>query len=116
MTTGQIKQAEDDPIAEAPVEGASRQALPRWIWLCLAAGVLVLGFVIYTGIHARATAESNLVQATDESSLPTVAVVHPNPQRLSRAGDRASRQRHGVHRHPDLMRAPADISRPGMPI
>jgi RND family efflux transporter MFP subunit len=79
MTTGQIKQAEVDPIAEAPVAGASRQALPRWIWLCLAAGVLVLGFVVYTGIHARATAESNLVQATDESSLPTVAVVHPTP-------------------------------------
>jgi RND family efflux transporter MFP subunit len=79
MTTGQIKQAEVDPIAEAPVEGASRPALPRWIWLCLAAGVLVLGFVIYTGIHARATAESNLVQATDASALPTVAVVHPTP-------------------------------------
>ncbi len=77
MTTGRIKQAEVNPIAEAPVERASRQAVPRWIWLCLAAGVLVLGFVIYTGIHARATAESNLVQATDQSSLPTVAVVHP---------------------------------------
>ncbi len=79
MTTGQIKQAEVGPIAEAHVEGASTQALPRWIWLCLAAGVLVLGFVIYAGIHARATAESSLVQATDESSLPTVAVIHPTP-------------------------------------
>ncbi len=79
MTTGQIKQAEVDPAPEAPVEGASTAAFPRWIWLCLAAGVLALGFVIYTGIHARTTAESNLVQATDESSLPTVAVVHPIP-------------------------------------
>ncbi len=79
MTTGQIKQAEVDPLAEAPVERASTPALSRWVWLCLAAGVLVLAFVIYTGIHARATAESNLVQATDETSLPTVAVVHPNP-------------------------------------
>lgn len=79
MTSGQIKQTEVGPIAETPVEGASAQALPRWIWLCLVAGVLVLGFVIYTGIHARATAESSLVQATDESSLPTVAVIHPTP-------------------------------------
>ena len=79
MTTGQIKQAEVDPLTEAPVEAVSTKALPRWIWLCLAAGVLVLGLVIYTGIHARATAESSLVEATDESSLPTVAVVHPSP-------------------------------------
>jgi RND family efflux transporter MFP subunit len=79
MTTGQIKQAEVDPLTEAPVEGASTPAFPRWVWLCLAAGVLGLGFVIYTGIHARTSAESSLVQATDESSLLTVAVVHPNP-------------------------------------
>ncbi len=79
MTIGEIKPVEANPVAEAPVEGASQQAFPRWIWLCLAVGVLVLGFVIYTGIHARATAESNLVQATGESSLPTVAVVHPTP-------------------------------------
>ncbi len=55
MTTGQIKQAEVDPLTEAPVEGASTAAFPRWVWLCLAAGVLGLGFVIYTGIHARTT-------------------------------------------------------------
>ena len=74
MTIGQIKQTEADPATE---EGSG--ALFRWIWVCLAAGVLVLGVVIYIGLHSRATAESNLVQATDESAMPTVVVVHPAP-------------------------------------
>jgi RND family efflux transporter MFP subunit len=74
MTIGQIKQTEADPAIEE-----RSGALFRWIWVCLAAGVLVLGFVIYLGLHSRATAESNLVQATDESAIPTVVVIHPAP-------------------------------------
>jgi len=82
MAMGQIKQTEGeaDPAAEAAVDGARRQqAFPRWIWLCLAAGVLALGLVIYTGVHSRGTAERKLVQATDESAVLTVAVIHPAP-------------------------------------
>ena len=115
MTSGQIKQTEVGPIAETPVEGASAQALPRWIWLCLVAGVLVLGFVIYTGIHARAIAESSLVQATDESSLPTVAVIHPTPSG-SAAQEIVLPGNVTAFINTPLVPAPAGISRPGMPI
>ena len=80
MTIGQIKPAEADPDAEAAIDGTRRQpAFPRWVWPCLAAGVLVLALLIYAGIHSRGTAESKLVQATDESAVLTVAVIHPVP-------------------------------------
>ena len=74
MTIGQMKQTEVGPAAQ---EG--RGTLPQWVWWCLAAGVLVLAFVIYSGLHSRAAAEANLVKATDESAIPIVAVIHPSP-------------------------------------
>ena len=76
MAIGQIKPTEADA---APEEGRLQQALPLWIWVCLAAGVLALGIVIYIGVHSRARADASLVQATDEDAVPTVAVVHPAP-------------------------------------
>lgn len=76
MTTGQIKQTETDAV---PEEDRLQQALPLWIWVCLAAGVLVLGIVIYLGLHSRSVADANLVHSTDEEAVPTVTVVHPAP-------------------------------------
>ena len=76
MTIGQMKQTEADA---APEERKLQQALPLWIWVCLAAGVLALGIVIFIGLHSRSVAEANLVRTTDEDLVPTVAVIHPVP-------------------------------------
>ena len=42
-----------------------------------AAALASLAFLIYTGIHSRAVAESRLKQRTEEAAIPTVAVVFP---------------------------------------
>jgi RND family efflux transporter MFP subunit len=49
----------------------------------LAAIVLVLGIVIYSGIHERAQAESNLGVSTERAAVPIVNVVEPSSAGLS---------------------------------
>jgi RND family efflux transporter MFP subunit len=50
----------------------------RWWLFGLAAAVLVLGFIIYSGIHQRALAESRLGASTEQAAVPTVSVVQPS--------------------------------------
>jgi RND family efflux transporter MFP subunit len=45
--------------------------------LVAAAAVAALAFLIYSGIHSRAVAESRLKERTEEAAIPTVAVVFP---------------------------------------
>jgi RND family efflux transporter MFP subunit len=45
--------------------------------LVAAAALIVLGLMIYSGIHSRAAAESRLTRRTQEAAVPTVAVVFP---------------------------------------
>src|SRR6266851_3514827 len=45
--------------------------------LVAAAALAALAFLIYSGIHSRAAAESRLKQRTEEAAIPTVAVVFP---------------------------------------
>ena len=73
MTTGQIKQAEVDPLTEAPVEGEARPPFPDGYGCAWRLGFWgsVLSFIPASTPAPRA--ESSLVQATDESSLLTVA-------------------------------------------
>jgi RND family efflux transporter MFP subunit len=47
-------------------------------FLLLAAAAVALGAVIYSGIHARAVADTNLTRATAQAAIPTVNVVSPN--------------------------------------
>jgi RND family efflux transporter MFP subunit len=47
------------------------------IAILVAAAVGALAFLIYSGIHSRAAAESRLKQRTEEAAIPTVAVVFP---------------------------------------
>jgi RND family efflux transporter MFP subunit len=54
-----------------------------WLFFGLAAIVLVLGFVIYSGIHERAQAESTLGASTERAAVPTVNVVEPSSAGLS---------------------------------
>jgi RND family efflux transporter MFP subunit len=61
---------------------ASKPSSP-WLLFGLAAIVLVLGIVIYSGIHERAQAESNLGVSTERAAVPIVNVVEPSSAGLS---------------------------------
>jgi RND family efflux transporter MFP subunit len=54
-----------------------------WLFIGLAATVLVLGIVIYSGIHERAHAESSLGVSTERAAVPAVNVVEPSSAGLS---------------------------------
>lgn len=61
---------------------ASKPSSP-WLLFGLAAIVLVLGIVIYSGIHERAQAESSLGVSTERAAVPIVNVVEPSSAGLS---------------------------------
>ena len=54
-----------------------RRLLSRSLFVGLGAAALLLGVVIYSGIHQRATAASNLGTATERAAIATVNVVEP---------------------------------------
>ena len=60
------------PAPPAPSKPAS-----SWWLVGLAAAVLVLGTVIYSGIHERAQAASALGVSTERAAVPIVSVVQP---------------------------------------
>jgi RND family efflux transporter MFP subunit len=59
-----------------PAPAPSKPSSP-WLWIGLALVVIVLGVVIYSGIHERAAAESSLGNSTERAAVPTVNVVQP---------------------------------------
>jgi RND family efflux transporter MFP subunit len=67
----EVTETNKDLLVPAP-SGSS-----RWWLVGLAAAVLVLGFIIYSGIHQRAQAESRLGTSTEQAAVPTVSVVQP---------------------------------------
>jgi RND family efflux transporter MFP subunit len=67
----EVTATNQEPLAPIP-SGSS-----RWWVIGLAAAVLVLGFIIYSGIHERAQAESRLGASTEQSAVPTVSVIQP---------------------------------------
>src|ERR1700722_3613170 len=67
----EVTETNQEPLVPAP-SGSS-----RWWLVGLAAAVLVLGFVIYSGIHQRAQAESRLGTSTEQAAVPTVSVIQP---------------------------------------
>src|SRR5207244_12034519 len=68
-----------DVPSGATAQGAGRppQGRGHLAFLGLAAAVVVLGVVIYTGIRARVAANVTLAQATAQAAIPTVNVVYP---------------------------------------
>jgi RND family efflux transporter MFP subunit len=68
-----VTQTETQPPAPVPSGPSS-----RWLFVGLAAAVLVLGIVISSGIHERAHAESALGVSTERAAVPTVDVVQPS--------------------------------------
>ena len=67
----EVTATNQEPLAPIP-SGSS-----RWWVIGVAAAVLVLGFIIYSGIHERAQAESRLGASTEQSAVPTVSVIQP---------------------------------------
>jgi RND family efflux transporter MFP subunit len=56
---------------------ASSKPLSHWLLAGLAGAALILGTVIYSGIHERAHAETALGVRTERAAVPTVNVVQP---------------------------------------
>jgi RND family efflux transporter MFP subunit len=75
--SSEVTQTETERPAPVP-SGPS-----RWLLVGLAAAVLVLGIVIYSGIHERAQAENALGVSTERAAVPTVNVVQPTSGALS---------------------------------
>jgi RND family efflux transporter MFP subunit len=63
--------------SSGPHHQTGRQPLSRSLFVGLAVAALLLGVVIYSGIHQRAMAASNLGAATDRAAIAAVNVVEP---------------------------------------
>jgi RND family efflux transporter MFP subunit len=64
-------------VGQAGPKPAPSKRSSLWLLAGLAAALLVLGAVIYSGIHERVHAESTLGVRTEQAALPTVNVVQP---------------------------------------
>ena len=71
---------ETDMARLAPVPSGPSS---RWLLVGLSAAAIVLGIVIYSGIHERAQAESTLGVRTERAAVPTVTVVQPTSGAVS---------------------------------
>jgi RND family efflux transporter MFP subunit len=71
--SSEVTQTDNERLAPVPSKLSS-----RWLLLGLAAALLLLGIVIYSGIHERALAESTLGVVTERAAVPTVNVVQPS--------------------------------------
>src|SRR3981189_3166625 len=68
--------------SEQPRSAPSKPSLP-WLLAGLAAAVLILGTVIFSGIRERAHAETTLGVSTERAAVPTVNVVRPTSGAVS---------------------------------
>jgi RND family efflux transporter MFP subunit len=71
--TIEVQPVQPSPDGFHPGQGPRR----RTAILVAAAALAALVFVVYSGIHSRASAEARLKQRTEEAAIPTVAVVFP---------------------------------------
>src|SRR5260370_41808591 len=77
-TTRQPETSNGPPIQPGPEGLHPGPGLWRQTTILVAvAAFAALAFLIYSGIHSRAIAESRLKQRTEEAAIPTVAVVFP---------------------------------------
>jgi len=76
----------NETIADKGPQSGMLQPLPpaqepisRWLYIGLGTAAVLLGVVVYSGIHDRALAEDNLGHATERAAVPAVTVVRPKP-------------------------------------
>jgi RND family efflux transporter MFP subunit len=72
--TGLIQASQNNSVQPTQIE---RQPLSRSLFAGLGVAALLLGVVIYSGIHQRAVAASSLGAATERAAIATVNVVEP---------------------------------------
>ena len=70
-----LKQASQDSSGQRPQ--TARQPLSRSLFVGLGVAALLLGVVVYSGIHQRAMAASNLGAATERAAIAAINVVEP---------------------------------------
>ena len=68
-------QSSQDSSGQRPP--TERQPLSRSLFVGLGVAALLLGVIIYSGIHQRAMAASNLGTATERAAIAAVNVVEP---------------------------------------
>ena len=73
-----------------PIQSSETQPAPpanashvRWLSFLLFMAAVLLGIVIYSGIHQRAEAQRRLGVATERAAITPVNVVHPQPAAAS---------------------------------
>jgi RND family efflux transporter MFP subunit len=76
--SSEVTQTDSEPLAPVHPTPSSRRLL-----VGLAAAALVLGIVIYSGVHERAQAESALGVSTERAAVPIVNVVQPTSGTVS---------------------------------
>jgi len=76
--SSEVIQTDTEGLAPVPPAPSS-----RWLLVGLAVAVLILGIVIYSGIHERAQAESTLGVTTERAAVPIVNVVQPTSGAVS---------------------------------
>src|ERR1700677_2969401 len=74
-TETDLNQASQNNSGQGP--SSERRPLSRSLFVGLGAAALLLGVVIYSGIHQRAMAASNLGTATERAAIATVNAVEP---------------------------------------
>src|ERR1700677_82494 len=77
MSNSEINLNEASQRSSGQPPQTERRPLSRSLVVGLTAAAVVLGIVIYSGIHQRAMAASNLGTATERAAIPTVNVVEP---------------------------------------
>src|SRR5260370_15247012 len=83
-TTQEPEMIEAQPVHPSPDELPPPLRPGRRTGILLAAAALAaVAFLIYSGIHSRAAAESRLKQRTEDAAIPTVAVVFPREGALT---------------------------------
>ena len=70
-----LNQASQDSSGQRPQTG--RQPLSRSLFVGSGVAALLLGVVVYSGIHQRAMAASNLGAATERAAIAAINVVEP---------------------------------------
>ena len=78
MNTAETNQSQAQPSEAEQASSANERRLP-WQLITFAGAAVLLGIVIYTGIHQRALAATRLGIATERAAIPTVSVVQPMP-------------------------------------
>jgi RND family efflux transporter MFP subunit len=74
-TETDLKQVSQDSPGQRPQ--TERQPLSRSLFVGLGVAAVLLGVVIYSGIHQRAVAASNLGAATERAAISAVNVIEP---------------------------------------